>query len=265
MTQRPTQPPPASSANPPALRNKRAIPRQATSRVAFEHEPPSPEDALLAFEPYRHAQPRSNSITPDLQREFVAHLAATGIVSAAARHIGRSLEALYKLRHRSGAEGFASAWDRAVQLGVERLEDTALARAIEGTVRHVVRGGEVIATERVHNEALVMFFLKTRLADRYSPSAQVGPGHPVYEKAYRAVEAERARRDADPVQRQKIRDNIDAKVRQWKLELVQEWNRQVLEYNRENGTTLPVLGKDGKLEFRDGPPAHDELRAAGSA
>ena len=100
--------------------------------MAFEHAPLADDDPLLGFAPYLHKAPRSNSITPDLQREFVAHLAATGIVTSAARHIGRSMEALYKLRHQPGAEGFARAWDRAVQLGVARLEDTALARAIEG-------------------------------------------------------------------------------------------------------------------------------------
>jgi hypothetical protein len=35
--------------------------------------------------------------------------AVTGIVKSAAVHIGRSLEALYKLRARPGAEGFAAA------------------------------------------------------------------------------------------------------------------------------------------------------------
>jgi len=164
----------------PIVRNKRAIARQATSRVAFEHAPPSRDDPLLDFEPYRHRQPRSNSITPDLQREFVAHLAASGIVTQAARKIGRSMEALYKLRHRPGAEGFASAWDRAAASGVKRLEDTALARAIEGSPRHIVRGGEIVASERHHNEALVMFFLRHRLPERYGP-VELKPGHPDYD------------------------------------------------------------------------------------
>lgn len=81
-------------------KNKRAIPRQATSAVAYEAGPPSPDDPLLSFTPVPHARPRSNSITPDLQRAFIAHLAATGIVQSAARHIGKSMEALYKLRQR---------------------------------------------------------------------------------------------------------------------------------------------------------------------
>lgn len=231
--------------------NKRKTPRRATSRVAFEREPPSPDDPLLAFEPYAHVQPRANSITPDLQREFVAHLAATGIVSSAARHIGRSLEALYRLRHRPGAEGFARAWDRAVQMGVERLEDTALARAIEGSERKIIRGGEVIATERFHNEALVMFFLKHRLADRYAPSAHIGPGHPVYEKAARAAEADRIAKANDPAEIRAVQESLNRKIAEWKRELVDEWNAKVREYNADNGTGLPTLGDDGMLEFPD--------------
>jgi hypothetical protein len=102
------------SASPPLP--KRKIPRQATSEVAWEFDPVVVSDRypLLEFPPYRHKQPRRNSITPDLQRAFVAHLAVTGIVKSAAMHIGRSLEALYKLRARPGAEGFAAAWDEAL-------------------------------------------------------------------------------------------------------------------------------------------------------
>ena len=68
---------PADDSPAPPKRNKRAIPRQATSEVAWEFEPAvvSDEDPLLAFAPYLHKQPRRNSITPDLQRVFVARLA----------------------------------------------------------------------------------------------------------------------------------------------------------------------------------------------
>ena len=122
----------SASSPPPTKRNKRAIPRQATSEVAWEFDPAvmADDDPLLAFAPYLHKQPRRNSITPDLQRAFVAHLALTGIVKSAAAHIGRSLEALYKLRQQPGAEGFAAAWDEALGWGVLRLEDCAMERAL---------------------------------------------------------------------------------------------------------------------------------------
>ena len=85
-------------------RSTRAIPAQGTSHTAFPGQLPEDDDPLLGFAPYLHPFPRSNSITPDLQRRFVATLAATGIVRQAARSIGKSLEALYKLRARKGAE-----------------------------------------------------------------------------------------------------------------------------------------------------------------
>lgn len=101
----------ANAKKPPKCR--RQTPRQATSTVAYEHEPPSPDDPLLSFAPVPHTRPRRNSITPDLQRAFIAHLAATGIVQSAARHIGKSMEALYKLRQ-SGFLFYARASARAM-------------------------------------------------------------------------------------------------------------------------------------------------------
>lgn len=160
----------------------RATARQATSYMTVRDGPrPSPDDPLLQFTPVPHVSPRRNSITPDRQRAFIAHLAATGIVAEAARHIGASMEALYKLRHKAGAEGFSAAWDAAVDRGIERLEDGALARAIRGEERMVVSAGQVLGTEVRHNDALVMFFLKNRRAGRYQP-AEVKPGHPLYER-----------------------------------------------------------------------------------
>jgi len=39
------------------------------------------------------------------------------------RRRGKSMEALYRLRAKPGAEGFAAAWDAALEHGVQRLED----------------------------------------------------------------------------------------------------------------------------------------------
>ena len=166
---------------PTLLTPTRAIARQATSAVAFVGPEPGADDPLLGFAPYLHDRPRRNSITPDKQRAFIAHLAATGIVSKAARHIGRSMEALYKLRARPGAEGFANAWDAAVERGVDQLEHSALARAIEGTsVWKTMPDGGIVSYGRKHNEALVMFFLRNRRPDKYA--AHVTAGHPLYER-----------------------------------------------------------------------------------
>ncbi len=164
----------------------RKIARQATSAVAHVAPPPEEDDPLLGFAPYVHTAPRRNSITPDLQRKFIATLAATGIVSQAALSIGKSMEAIYKLRAKSGAEGFAAAWDAAVDRGVSRLEDSALARAIEGTPEWRVASDDSVMTYgRKHNESLVMFFLRNRRPEKYSE--HIRPGHPVYERIRREV------------------------------------------------------------------------------
>lgn len=161
--------------------NTRKIPRQATSYMTTrDGTVPAEDDPLLEFAPVPHSRPRRNSITVQRQRAFIAQLAATGIVTQAARHIGASMEALYKLRNKPGAEQFAAAWDQAVDRGVQRLEDTALARAIKGEERLVVSSGKLLGTEVRHNEALTMFFLRNRRAHRYG--ADVRPGHPLYER-----------------------------------------------------------------------------------
>ena len=111
--------------------------RQATSAVAYTGPAPEADDPLLCFAPYIHTHPRSNSITRERQRRFVATLAATGIVTQAARESsfrpplrymrrrGKSMEALYKLRAKPAAEGFAAAWDAALERGVQPLENCA--------------------------------------------------------------------------------------------------------------------------------------------
>jgi hypothetical protein len=185
--------------------------------------PPAPDDPLLGFVPVPHVQPRANSITPDVQRAFIAQLAATGIVSAAARHVGKSIEGLYKLRQRPGAEGFRAAWDAALDRGVSRLEDSALARAINGEERLILHGGEVIGAERRHNEALVMFFLRNRLPHRYDQQKDIGPDHPVYRKVAAAYEAEQRRRANDPVARAKGRKSLDILFGRWFKALETMW------------------------------------------
>lgn len=149
--------------------------------LAFEPvPPPADDDPLLQFAPFIHPRPRRNSITPDLQRRFVATLAATGIVNQAARSIGKSMEALYKLRARPGAEGFAAAWDEALTWGMERLEDCALERALIGA-----------DLDRSAN-GMLCFVLQQRSRFRVDVR-DIVPGHPVYESIKAEVLAEAGR------------------------------------------------------------------------
>ena len=161
-------------------------PSRRTSATAFAAAAPDADDPLLGFAPYLHPHPRRNSITPAKQRAFIATLAATGIVTQAARSIGVSLEALYKLRRLAGAEGFAAAWEAALDHGVARLEDCALALAIEGEEVPIVSGGAMLGWYRKHNFGFIRFLLAQRRGGRFSEGslsqAALVPGHPAYDK-----------------------------------------------------------------------------------
>ena len=187
------------------LTTRPARPGRRTSAVAFRGEPAAADDPLLGFAPYEHVAPRRNSITPERQRAFIAELAACGIVTQAARHIGASLEALYRLRNRPGAEGFSAAWEAAIDRGMARLEDCALERALMGEERPVVRGGRVVATWRKHNTALLVFLLRQRRGGRFGPALPV-PGDPVYERLKAEWEAETF------VSAEEVRASLDAKL-----------------------------------------------------
>jgi hypothetical protein len=193
--------------------NLRQIPRQATSAVAFVGPLPADGDPLLGFTPYIHAAPRARSITPQVQRAFVAHLAATGIVKQAARHVGRSLEALYRLRHRPGAEGFSAAWDAALERGMQRLEDVALERGIAGTRTPIVSGGAILGWWDKPDNALLRFLLQHRLPQKYGVH-NLKPGHPIYESIRAEVLAEQA---AGEPSEQEVFDSIDAFIDDMKV------------------------------------------------
>lgn len=212
----------------PPSRCTRAIAKQATSAVAHPGPEPADDDPLLGFAPYLHPAPRGNSITPERQRRFIATLAATGIVQQAARSIGKSMEALYRLRAKPGAEGFAHAWDAALERGVQRLEDCALERALRGTPTPIVSGGKLLGTWDKPDNGLLRFVLQHRLPQRYGVQ-QIRPGHAIYESIRREVLAEAAAHDGadeaevlasidalfDSFRREAAQADADAEAENW--------------------------------------------------
>lgn len=219
---------PSRSAGRAIIRNKRKIARQASSNVAFVRETPQPGDPLLDFAPVITPNQRKSTITPDLQRAFIAHLAANGIVIEAARHIGRSAEALYRLRLRPDAAGFRMAWERALDWSMTRLEDSAFARALNGEEKPILHAGKIVGTERRHNDALVMFFLRNRLPERYDQQRDVGPRHPLFEKVAAAYAAEQRRIAADPVEEKKRVENIHYMVARWYKGFTALWEERLV-------------------------------------
>ncbi|SEH13733.1 hypothetical protein SAMN05428974_0920 [Sphingopyxis sp. YR583] len=105
-----------------------------------------PDD--LAFTPVERRSKRWTGINAQKQRIFIAHLAATGAVSMAAKAAGHSTAAFYQLRKRDDAGSFAAAWDRAVEAGARRVADLLMEYAIYGVPETISKRGEVILERR---------------------------------------------------------------------------------------------------------------------
>src|SRR5688572_10235963 len=136
--------PPA--AEPGAREGEPGMARIKTSYMAHRDAgvEPDPDDPLLSFAPVPLKQVKRNSLTPERQRAFIAALAAGGVVTDAARQVGASQEAFYRLRNLPGAEEFRAAWDLALDRAIAKVETAALGRAISGEDRMVVSGGQLM-------------------------------------------------------------------------------------------------------------------------
>ncbi len=111
---------------------------------------------------------RKDGWSPEKQRAFIGALADSGVVAEAARSVGMSDAAAYKLRRAPGAEAFAAAWDAALEAASRRLVDIAFDRAINGVDDVVLdREGNHVYTKRKYNDRLLMFLIRAHAPDRY--------------------------------------------------------------------------------------------------
>jgi hypothetical protein len=137
-----------------------------------DREPVDPPDSdeeeedRLFFEPVR-LRYRHDGWTPDKQLEFIQALADCGCVDEAARRVGMSRNSAYELRRRPDAQAFRLAWRAAKDVMVERLDDAAMARAINGVPVPIFHNGEQVGERRHYDERLTMFLLRYRDPVRY--------------------------------------------------------------------------------------------------
>jgi len=138
-------------------------------------EPPeSPSATLPAFAPVPRAKPRSNGWKPEVQRAFIEALAETGSVKSAARRVGRAEVGAYLLRRHPQAEEFRRAWDAALDIGMRRIEDVAMDRALNGVEVPVYSYGKLVGTRTVYNDRLLMFMLRNRAPERFAGGGAKG-------------------------------------------------------------------------------------------
>jgi len=82
---------------------------------------PDPEiAALLDFAPAVRRNKRRDGWGDDVQRGFIVALVECGSPNRAAYAVGRTMSGAYKVRTAGDGEGFGEAWDKAVDLYLER-------------------------------------------------------------------------------------------------------------------------------------------------
>lgn len=104
---------------------------------------------------------RRDGWTPQRQAAFLAALAITRSVSAAARKVGMARETAYRLRAKRGAESFAAAWDQALGRDPGKRKVTPeerVVRALQGLLKpRIYRGECKVIARKVDDSALLAY------------------------------------------------------------------------------------------------------------
>ena len=136
---------------------------------------PLPED--FAFTPVPRQTRRISGLNPHKQRAFIAHLAASGSVTMAARATGHDASPWYQLRRAAGAEQFAAAWDRAIEAGARRVLDLLTEHAIHGTPETLSQNGEIILERRRYNHRAMQWIVAHRFPDQFGEATGLDGHH----------------------------------------------------------------------------------------
>lgn len=119
-------------------------------------------------------RPRWDGWTEEKQRRFIEILADTGLVGTAARAVGMSRDAAYKLRRAPHAAAFARAWDVARERAGALIEDVAFERALEGVETEIYdRNGGLTGSKTVYNDRLLTFLLRHLKPERYGTATHM--------------------------------------------------------------------------------------------
>lgn len=150
--------------------------KRAPKDLALPAALPKPSGEIPDFTPVPRQRMRRGGWSADRQRAFIALLAETGSVRAACRQLGVGEHHIYKLRRHPEAASFRAAWEAALDCGIQRIEDIAMDRAMNGVEEPVYHAGEIIGTRRRYNDRLLMFMLKNRNPARFPDGLGRGAG-----------------------------------------------------------------------------------------
>jgi hypothetical protein len=117
-------------------------------------------------------EPPQRGLSELVLKNFLHFLARSGSVTFAATRACLERRTLY--RRRASDEAFAAQWDEALQLGIDRLQDDAMQRALHGTERPLYRNGKQVGSTQQYDNKLLQFLLRAHRPEVYGvrqPSA----------------------------------------------------------------------------------------------
>jgi hypothetical protein len=190
-----------------------------------------PRRTLPAFTPVPRHYNRHDGWTPERQLGFIKALADLGSVRSAAHAVNMTPEGAYLLRRHPEAGEFRKAWQAALALGVQRLEDIAMERALHGIEVPVYSYGKLVGTRRVYNDALLMFLLRNRAPARFAADSLNGQDAATHSQLERLKREWREEWEAET----KIKDAAQAK------EVIAEINARILKLRGPDPEMSPSL------------------------
>ena len=105
------------------------------------------------------------------QRAFLDALAESANVTWACKAAKIPRRTAYEWREADPK--FAKAWEEAVDLGTDALEDEAIRRGHAGVDKPVYQGGEKVGVVREYSDTLLIFMLKARRPEKFKERAQI--------------------------------------------------------------------------------------------
>lgn len=102
---------------------------------------------------------------------FLERIRETGNVSLACKAVRIDRGTFYKAYHRVAS--FKADYDAALEDAVEMLEAEAWKRATVGRAQNIYHNGEVVGTEYVPSDTLLIFLLKHNKPDKYADRIHV--------------------------------------------------------------------------------------------
>ena len=107
----------------------------------------------------------------DWRPVFLAALREVPVVTRASDAAGVHRTTAWR-EYRENKE-FAESWDDAMEAGVDKAEQEAFRRAVEGTEKNVWHQGNLVGTDRVYSDTMLALILKGRRKKVYADRTEL--------------------------------------------------------------------------------------------